>query len=128
PSDQVMENPGEGTDTVDSSISYVLAANVERLVLTGAADIDGTGNTLANTITGNSGANVIDGAAGADTMAGGAGDDTYIVNSARDQVIEYADEGIDTDRSAVTYVLPQNVENLILTGATGIRGTGDALA
>lgn len=126
--DRVIENAGEGVDTVRSAVSYTLLANVEVLALVGSADIDGTGNSLANTIIGNSGANVIAGAGGADTMAGGTGNDVYLVNSARDQVIEYADEGIDSVRSSVAYVLPDNVEILIIEGTNGIRGTGNELA
>jgi Ca2+-binding RTX toxin-like protein len=127
-SDEVIENPGEGVDVVHSGVSYTLPVNVEALTLVGSDDIDATGNALANTITGNSGVNVIDGGGGADTMAGGEGDDTYIVGSARDQAIENAGEGIDTVRSAVSYTLPSNVENLVLTGTNGIRGTGNELA
>ena len=51
--DIVSENAGEGIDTVYSSITYALTANVENLVLDRRHDIDGTGNELANTITGN---------------------------------------------------------------------------
>ena len=69
--DVLIENAGEGTDTVQSSVTLTLAANVENLTLTGAAAINGTGNAAANTLTGNAAANVLDGAAGNDSLRGG---------------------------------------------------------
>ena len=39
--DLVTENANEGTDTVQSSISYGLGANVENLILTGTATSTG---------------------------------------------------------------------------------------
>jgi serralysin len=68
--DTVSEAAAAGTDTVQSAVSITLPANVENLLLTGNADIDGTGNALNNIMTGNGGANRLDGGAGADTMTG----------------------------------------------------------
>ena len=65
--DVVTELASQGTDTVQSSISYVLGSNVENLQLTGSAAINATGNTLANTLTGNAGDNVPQTAAPATT-------------------------------------------------------------
>ena len=115
-------------DLVRSSVSYALGSFLDDLTLTGAAAIDGTGNALANVITGNGAANRLDGGAGADTMAGGDGDDVYVVDQAGDQVIEASAAGTDTVRSAISYTLGANVENLELTGNDPLQGIGNALA
>jgi VCBS repeat-containing protein len=125
--DTVVEAAGAGTDTVRAGFSHTLGANVENLVLTGSADLNGTGNALANAILGTSGANVLDGGLGADTLAGGAGDDTYIVDNAGDVVTEAAGNGDDTVLASASYQLSANVEHLVLTGGASINGTGNAL-
>lgn len=123
--DTIVELPDEGLDTVNVSVTHVLSAHVEGLTLTGAADINGTGNALANILTGNAGGNVLDGAAGADTMAGGAGSDTYFVDDSGDVVTEWSNNGTDSVYASVSHVLSSNVENLGLTGNADIDATGN---
>jgi Ca2+-binding RTX toxin-like protein len=141
--DIVTELANEGIDLVQSSIDYVLGANLENLTLTSAA-LAGTGNALDNVMTGNelantllggagndklvgnAGSDVLDGGIGNDQLLGGAGNDAYTVDVAGDVVTELANEGTDTVLSSVNYTLTDNVENLTLAGSAKI-GTGNAL-
>jgi Ca2+-binding RTX toxin-like protein len=125
--DVITELTSEGTDTVQSSVTYTLIANVENLALTGTSALNGTGNTLNNALTGNSGANRLDGGSGADTMTGGAGNDTYVVDNSGDVVVEAASGGTDTVEASITYTLGAEVENLTLTGSSAINATGNTL-
>ena len=95
--------------------------------MSGAANIDGTGNALDNTLTGNAGDNILDGGVGADSMVGGFGNDTYVVDNVGDVVTESAQRGhrhgavVDRLRAR-----DANVENLTLTGTANITGTGNS--
>jgi Ca2+-binding RTX toxin-like protein len=74
--DIVIELAGGGTiDQVNASVTYKLTDQVERLVLSGTAAIDGTGNALDNLLTGNAAANQLWGGLGNDTLNANAGDD-----------------------------------------------------
>src|SRR5216117_1853264 len=145
--DTTTEFPGEGTDTVQSSVSYTLSANVENLTLTGTLAISGGGNELDNSLVGNGAANTLlggagndtlsggagndtlDGGTGNDSMSGGAGDDTYFVDALSDAVVENANDGADTDQTSITYTLAANVANLVLLNTvTPTDGTGNELA
>ncbi|MBK8577240.1 MAG: calcium-binding protein [Candidatus Accumulibacter sp.] len=127
--DRIIETSASGgTDLVETSVSYTLSSNVENMLLTGVAYLNGTGNTLANSLTGNSGNNTLDGLAGADTMAGGAGNDLYLVDNAGDAITESSGTGTDSVKSSVTYILGANVENLELVGSAAINATGNTLA
>ncbi|MEY8840052.1 calcium-binding protein, partial [Cribrihabitans sp. XS_ASV171] len=99
----IDEDVDEGTDTVEASVSFELAANIEELTLLGADDLTGVGNDLSNRLRGNGGANVLDGegdtdymfgGAGNDTMRGGEGDDYISANSGWDVI--YGEAGNDT--------------------------------
>ncbi len=82
--DVVTELAGEGTDTVQSSVSFTLGANIENLTLTGSANIGGAGNALNNSLTGNAGNNLLDGGDGNDTLNAGAGNDTLLGGAGND--------------------------------------------
>jgi len=126
--DAVIENAGEGTDTVYTYINHTLGDNVENLEMHYAGNLAGYGNALSNRITGNGNNNVIDGGAGADVMSGGAGNDAYFVDDAGDQVIENANEGSDTVYSTAHFALGANIEHLVLQGNTDLQGYGNALS
>lgn len=76
-----------GIDTVKSAGTFGLDTSasvrfVERLTLTGTANIRGTGNALANTLTGNAGNNALNGGLGKDKLVGGAGSDAFVFRTA----------------------------------------------
>ncbi len=139
--DAVQEAAGGGTDTVISSRNLTLGANVENLVLTGAATL-GTGNALDNVITagnlgatlkgglgsdtllGGAGGDSLLGGGGNDSLAGGTGDDAYTVDSAGDVLAEDPGAGDDTVFTSVDWVLGADFEALALTG-TALAGTGN---
>jgi Ca2+-binding RTX toxin-like protein len=75
-SGDVLSDAG-GTDTIETSITWHLAAGFENLVATGTATTSHGGNNLNNHITGNAGSNWIAGREGNDTLLGGGGNDTF---------------------------------------------------
>ncbi len=148
----IVDNPGDvvdesisgsgGTDEVRSSISFSLAdgahakGTIENLILTGEANINGTGNGVANIITGNGGDNTLDGGGGSDVMRGGAGNDIYVVDNAGDVIDESVagSGGTDEVRSSISFRLSDHshakgaIENLTLTGNADIDATGNKFA
>jgi Ca2+-binding RTX toxin-like protein len=147
----IVEAANAGIDTVTSTVTYTLAANLENLTATGTGIVL-TGNELANIVT-TSGGNTVAGAAGndtlislggADTLAGGTGDDSYTVNTANntfaytaatgltvtaptgDVVTENAGEGWDVVTASANTTLGLNAEVLILTDFAGGIGNGNA--
>ncbi|MDB9449748.1 DUF4347 domain-containing protein [Dolichospermum circinale] len=135
--DIIAEFLNQGIDTVESSITWTLKNHLENLTLTGTTAINGTGNTLNNTLIGNTGNNTLNGGLGNDTLngnlgndtlIGGVGNDSYYVDNTADTITELVGQGVDSVFStAATYTLSANVENLTLQGTTAINGIGNTL-
>ena len=87
---------------------------------------DDKGNVGSNYYIGNNSDDTLDGGQGNDTMLGRKGNDIYIVDSSDDVVTESNSEGTDLIKTSVEYALPENVENLTLTGSDDINGTGNS--
>jgi Ca2+-binding RTX toxin-like protein len=134
--DSVIELIDEGVDTVWSSATYTLAAEVENI---------GASGTAATTLTGNAKSNILDGsqATGVNTLVGGAGSDTYYLG-AGDLVTEAVSGGTDTVVisavvAAAVYNLTSGanvatsatsagaIENLQLTGTAAANIIGNTL-
>ena len=78
--DTVIENVGEGIDTVEARVaSHTLRANVENLIFGGTGNFVGTGNALNNLIVGGAGADTLRGGGGTDQVQGGGGSDTLLL-------------------------------------------------
>jgi Ca2+-binding RTX toxin-like protein len=118
-SDKITEALNAGTDTVQSSVTFTLAAHVENLTLTGSGAINGTGNSLNNVITGNSGSNTLNGGTGADTLIGGTGSDLLYggADSVRDVFVfnRFAESKTGSTRDKV-YDFRTKVDDLDLRG------------
>jgi Ca2+-binding RTX toxin-like protein len=104
-------------NTIQTTVSYTAASNVQTLADVGAGGITLTGNANASTLVSGT---------GADTLVGASGNDTFVVNNAND-VVQEALAGNSTIDTAVNYVAANNVSNLTATGSAAITLTGNAL-
>ncbi|MDB5317407.1 MAG: hypothetical protein JWO24_3251, partial [Rhodospirillales bacterium] len=92
--DVLFEAAGGGIDTILSSASFYLYANVENLVLRiGAGNIFGVGNGGDNALTGNEANNLLIGQDGADTLSGDSGNDILYGVEGNDRL--NGDAGVD---------------------------------
>jgi Ca2+-binding RTX toxin-like protein len=128
--DVITELSDEGTDTVQSSVSYALNNDVENLTLTGATAINATGNNLANRLLGNAASNILYGGLGNDILQGGNGNDVYIINN----LFEYTSAEINDTAGVdeIRFTSTGNYQTLeLFAGDTGIDkvviGTGTGL-
>lgn len=145
--DQTVEEAGQGTELVISSVSLTLADNVENLTLseqaaTGSASqapaqaraagrmsadaepstINGYGNSLDNIIQGNSSANTLAGEQGNDTLVGGGGNDRLIGGSGADTLTGGAGRdtfaGTAADLNGDTITDFTNGDRIVISDAT----------
>ena len=131
--DTVNDQTFDGTTRNDNLVGDVGNDTLNGLrgndTLDGRAGNDtlfgGDGN---DTLIGDAGNDTLDGGRGRDRMVGGIGDDTYIVDDRRDTVTEFANEGIDTVQSSISFTLGNNIEIGVLTGRKSIDLDGNALA
>lgn len=124
----IVENSGEGTDTIRSSVTFSLEysnrlANIENLYLTGADTLKGTGNSLNNLLTGNDGANALSGKAGNDTILGGLGADYIEGDEGNDSLVGGGDIQGDVPADASTPILLQSGQTY--TGQINSRNETD---
>ena len=128
-----VENVYFSADGSDGDVALLR----EEDVITGTAGDDNISGGLGDdvlsggdgqdTLDGGSGADMLDGGAGADVMIGGTGNDSFVVDNAQDLVVEEADNGRDSVKSNIDYILPDNVEDLFLN-SVAVRGTGNGVS
>ncbi|MGO4566500.1 Ig-like domain-containing protein [Rhizobium sp. 2YAF20] len=123
--DKVIENAGEGTDEIHTTLAtFTLSDNVENLVYTGAANFTGTGNALNNTITGGVGSDHLSGGAGNDVLAGGAGSDFLTGGTGNDQFlfnVALTQTGVDTITDFHSRAAPGTEhDHVVLSSAAGM--------
>jgi Ca2+-binding RTX toxin-like protein len=125
-SDVVQSASTNAGNALFSSVSYVLPTNVNKLTLTGVANISGTGNAAADTLLGGAGNDTLIAGAGVATLIGGLGNTTFVVNSTSDVVQDTSSAKNNTIQSSVNYSLIANVNNLLLTGTAALTGTANS--
>jgi hypothetical protein len=110
-------------DDFSSSVTTTLGANDSSLLLVGNAAINGTGNSLNNTLTGNSKNNRLTGLLGADVLTGGGttDSDVYVYTSLNESLLGPGDafDQITDFNSNDRFVAPPTVVKQQLTTVIG---------
>jgi Ca2+-binding RTX toxin-like protein len=115
--DIVIEEANGGTDTLIALRSLVLPDHVERLLLLGEDDLEGSGNGLDNLVRGSAGDDLLRGLGGADTLQGDDGADTLVGGEGADML--FLGEGADVLRYLDLGDSPRAARDLVLGFASG---------
>jgi Ca2+-binding RTX toxin-like protein len=128
---------GDGSDTVGfgatvNAVTVDLAAGTSVGTGLGNDTLISIENAIGgagkDNISGTDGDNRLDGGLGSDRMVGRLGNDTYVVDNARDVVLETRNQGTDTvETTRAYYVLSADVENLVHVGNGNFVGKGNTL-
>ena len=125
--DKIVEAINQGSDSLNASTSYSLAAGVSVETMRTAdpsakTAINLAGNDFANTLQGNAGNNVLNGRGGSDTMQGFAGNDTLAGGGGRDSFLFDTAPNAATNADIITdFSVPDDtirLENEVFTALT----------
>lgn len=120
----------DGETSVDQIVAIYLVG-IDQTLVGGIYSDSLKGSIGYDLLSGGPGGDTLDGGRGIDTLYGGGGNDTYYVDSSNDVVSEEStgvginDGGHDLVYSSASYKLGSFVEDLTLTGAADLTGTGN---
>ncbi|HYD64611.1 family 16 glycosylhydrolase [Azospirillum sp.] len=129
----VVEQPGEGIDTLELWAHTTLPPNVENAVVRARYGVQVVGNGLSNTLRGGPGDDLLDGRGGDDVLTGGPGRDVFWIRAGRGRdtvtdfkpgaepdsdVLELAGYGL-SDLAAVKAAMRQRGPDVVLTFDNG---------
>src|SRR5262249_53486948 len=118
--DVVQNSFASANDTIQASVSFSLPANVNTLLLTGTANIVGTGNAGNDSLVGCGGPTTLISGTGVDTLTDGGGATLFVINNPNDVI--QSNGGTDTVSSSASYTLPNPLSVLMLTGSANLIG------
>ena len=124
--DVISDTSATATNSLQTSVSYTLPTHVNALILTGNANIVGTGNSASNTLTGSFGNDTLAAGTGLATLIGGTGNTTFVVNNVSDVVQDTTTYSANAILSSVSFTAPTNVNSLTLTGTASLVATANA--
>jgi len=125
--DRLYGNDGDDIIEGGDGRDMLMGHNGNDILRGGGGDDNLRGRSGDDLLVGGEGNDNLRGGFGNDTMVGGLGDDRYVVTIGDDTLIELVNEGNDTVFSRGSYILDDNIENLILSGGGRQSGTGNGL-